>query len=377
MAITRAVFSGFETISDRESALLAPYATHSTRSKGRQYSESLQSYRGPYQRDRDRIIHTAAYRRLSHKTQVFTDQLGDYHRNRLTHTLEVCSIARTIARALRLNEDLVEAMALMHDIGHPPFGHSGEDVLNECLKEKGGFSHNQHALRIVELLENRYPDFPGLNLSHETLEGQRYRSAKQSTHLSPSLEAQVVDAADSVAYDSHDADDALELELLDIDQLLAVPMWHSAAARVRSRNTDSNPVLLRRAVVHELIDWQVKDLLQVSAEQLNRSQPKCPEDAKLLGKIIRQSLEVSEQKRELESFLMRNVYRHPDVLEVRERAQSALRELFDKLISHMEYLPTGYRERAERYGDCRTICDYIAGMTDRFAWREHERLCGH
>jgi dGTPase len=229
----------------------------------------------------------------------------------------------------------------------------------------------------VELLENRYPDFPGLNLSHETLEGQRYRSAKQSAHLSPSLETQVVDAADSVAYDSHDADDALELELLDIDQLLAVPMWRSAVDRVRSRNTDNNPVLLRRAVVHELIDWQVKDLLQVSADQLNRIQPKCPEDAKLPEQIICQSIEVSEQKRELESFLMQNIYRHPDVLAVRERAQSALRELFDKLTSHMEYLPTGYRERAETFGDCRSICDYIAGMTDRFAWREHQRLCVH
>ena len=162
-------FCGSQSIAERERLLIEPYAVHSTHTKGRKYPEAKQEYRGPFQRDRDRIIHTAAYRRLSHKTQVFTNEAGDYHRNRLTHTLDVCSIARTIARALRINEDLVEAMALMHDLGHPPFGHSGEDVLAECLENEGGFSHNQHALRIVEGLETRYPGFPGLNLSHETL----------------------------------------------------------------------------------------------------------------------------------------------------------------------------------------------------------------
>src|SRR6476620_9875087 len=215
-----------ETTVDRERVLLAPYAMHSADSAGRRHSEARHSYRGPYQRDRDRIIHSAAFRRLSQKTQVFTGDMGDYHRTRLTHTLEVSSIARTIARALRLNEDLVEALALAHDLGHPPFGHSGEEVLNECLQAEGGFSHNAQALRICELLESGYPDFPGLNLTTEVLEGQTHRAKKNADlgfgtgqHISPLLEVQVVDAADSIAYDAHDADDSLELGLVTLDQL--------------------------------------------------------------------------------------------------------------------------------------------------------------
>lgn len=364
------VWQEFETIERRESLLLAPYATHSSQSKGRKYQERTQSYRGPFQRDRDRIIHTAAYRRLSHKTQVFTSQEGDYHRNRLTHTLEVCSIARTVARALRLNEDLVEVMALMHDIGHPPFGHSGEDVLKECLKEEGGFSHNQHALRIVEELESPYLEFTGLNLSYETLEGQRYRADKQSMQICPSLEAQIVDAADSIAYDSHDADDALELGLLSIEQLLTVPMWRNAADRVQNKMDAPDHSPLRRAVIHELIDWQVKDLLQTATEQITRQHNI---EAKEL--MILQSVELQQQKTELERFLFDHVYRHPDVVKTRDRAQTALQELFHKMVDQEEYLPESFQRRAKTAGIHRSVCDYLAGMTDRFAWREHERLC--
>src|SRR6476646_3943509 len=201
---------------EREDLILAPYAMHSANTKGRRHPELDHPYRGPYQLDRDRIIHSAAFRRLSHKTQVFTGDMGDYHRTRLTHTLEVSSIARTIARALRLNEDLVEALALAHDLGHPPFGHSGEDVLDECLQNDGGFNHNAQALRIFELIESAYPYFPGLNLSCEVLEGQRHRADKgpSEPHECPLLEVQAVDAADSIAYDTHDADDSLELGLL-------------------------------------------------------------------------------------------------------------------------------------------------------------------
>ena len=369
------VWQELETIERRDSLLLAPYATHSSQSKGRKYSEHAQSYRGPFQRDRDRIIHTAAYRRLSHKTQVFTSQEGDYHRNRLTHTLEVCSIARTVARALRLNEDLVEVMALMHDIGHPPFGHSGEDVLKECLKEEGGFSHNQHALRIVEELESPYLEFPGLNLSYETLEGQCYRADKQSMQISPSLEAQVVDAADSIAYDSHDADDALELGLLNIEQLLTVPMWRNAADRVQSKTYAPNNSPLRRAVIHELIDWQVKDLLQTSTERITQRYTGCSNNIDLKELIILQSVELQEQKAELEHFLFQQVYRHPDVVKTRDRAQKSLHELFDKIVDQMEYLPESFQRRAQTAGVRRSACDYLAGMTDRFAWREHKRLC--
>ncbi len=364
-----------ESIVDREQLLLAQFAIHSADTKGRKYVEPAQNYRGPFQRDRDRIIHTAAYRRLSHKTQVFTNEVGDYHRNRLTHTLEVCSIARTIARALNLNEDLVEAMALMHDIGHPPFGHSGEDALDACLIDNGGFSHNQHALRIVEVLENRYPDFPGLNLSFETLEGQQYRAAKNEIDASPSLEAQVVDAADSIAYDSHDADDALELGLLDISQLTEIPIWINAVNKV-STGRNLSPVVLRRAVVHELIDLQVKDLLGSTADAIDRLQLKSAEAVKKAPPVVGHSKAIVRQKKELESFLMQNVYRHPNVIGVRDSAQHALRDLFEALRNKPRLLPENYFHRSEEIGIDRTIGDYIAGMTDRFAWREYDRLIG-
>ncbi len=218
-------------------------------------------YRGPFQRDRDRIVHSAAYRRLSAKTQVFTGELGDYHRTRLTHTIEVASVARTIGRALALNEDLIEALALVHDLGHPPFGHAGEDTLNECLRDEGGFSHNAQALRIVRELETRYHEFPGLNLSREVLEGQRTRIEHAAGSPWPLLEVQVVEAADSITYDTHDADDALELGLITLDELLIRPLWAAAADRVRGRYAALTGIELRRAVLHELIDWQVSDLL--------------------------------------------------------------------------------------------------------------------
>lgn len=362
------------TIAASESLLLAPYAIHSAQSKGRKFPESTQSYRGPFQRDRDRVIHTAAFRRLNHKTQVFTGDLGDYHRNRLTHTLEVSSIARTIARALRLNEDLVEVMALMHDIGHPPFGHSGEEVLNICMADDGGFSHNRHALRIVEHLENRYREFPGLNLSHETLEGQRSRADKKSTVIRPSLEAQVVDAADSIAYDSHDADDALELRLLTVDQLLEVPLWRLAAERVKAQAVDVDDMSLRRAVVHELIDRQVKDLLHTADKRLGEMAPASPDVAQKAPRTIVQSDELEQLKNELEEFLVQNVYHHQDVLKQRESAQASLREMFDCLVEHEDYLPEAFRARGAEVGIGRTVCDYLAGMTDRFAASEHARL---
>jgi len=243
--------SALQSVAVREAALLARYAMHSSESLGRKYSEPGHPYRGPFQRDRDRIVHSSAYRRLSGKTQVFTGDMGDYHRTRLTHTLEVASIARTVGRALALNEDLIEALALVHDLGHPPFGHAGEDVLDDCLKRQGGFSHNRHALRIVEQLETRYRDFPGLNLSREILDGQGARVDKSRAQLRPLLEVQVVDAADSIAYDTHDADDALELGLLSLDEILATPLWSQAARRLKIEYAALEPGELRRAVLHE------------------------------------------------------------------------------------------------------------------------------
>ena len=366
-------------IYQRESLLLAPYAMHSADSAGREHLEPPQAYRGPFQRDRDRILHSAAFRRLSYKTQVFTGEMGDYHRTRLTHTLEVSSIARTLARAFRLNEDLVEALALAHDVGHPPFGHSGEDVLDECLREESGndegFNHNAQALRIVELLENRYPEFPGLNLSREVLEGQSRRIDKLAAAAArPLLEVQVVDAADSIAYDSHDVDDSLELGLLDLGQLLAVPLWREAAERVRRRFASLDDPQLRRAIVHELINWQVADLIDVVERELTSRGIASVADVRRAPLIVAPSAEIAELKQGLEQFLFKTVYRHQAVEATRDAARQALREMFRIFVAAPERLPEKFRARVAIDGAARATADYLAGMTDRYALEEHRRL---
>jgi dGTPase len=399
----RMIEKGVDSVVERERTLLAAYAMHSADSAGRRHDEPPHPYRGPYQRDRDRILHSAAFRRLSHKTQVFTGEMGDYHRTRLTHTLEVASIARTIARALRLNEDLVEALAMAHDLGHPPFGHSGEEVLDECLEGHGGFNHNAQALRICELLESRYPDFPGLNLTLEVLEGQRERAEKdrgarsdgrgvatdesveavagsQSSTLAPHsslLEVQVVDLADSIAYDAHDADDALEIGLLDLGQLLKVPLWQDACQRVDGRFTNLDDRQLRRTIVHEVIDWQVSDALDVARRELTARQIQSVSDVRQTAVIIRPSPALAGKKAGLERFLFDTVYRHPDVLARRRLAQHALREMFDLLVNDPERMPVKFQRLAEREGVPRAVADYLAGMTDRFALEEHARLAAH
>ena len=360
---------------EREQFILAPYAMHSAQSKGRKHPEALHSYRGPYQRDRDRVVHSAAYRRLSAKTQVFTGELGDYHRTRLTHTHEVASVARTLGRALALNEDLIETLALVHDLGHPPFGHAGEDVLDECLHAVGGFSHNAQALRIVELLETRYADFPGLNLSYEVLAGQQQRVHKELTGTKrPLLEIQVVDAADSVAYDTHDADDALELHLLTLDELLETSLWAEAARRVQGRHADLDEGELRRAVLHELIDWQASDLIGQAIKRLAVFQIDSVEAVEVAELIIRPSEELAQQKLALEKFLFDRVYRHPDVLTHRIEAQGFLKEMFTTLNARPDLLPERFRDRISVVGQERSVGDYLAGMTDRYARREYDRL---
>lgn len=361
------------SIEKREAALLAPYAFHSADSRGRKHPEPPHPYRGPFQRDRDRIVHSAAYRRLSSKTQVFTGELGDYHRTRLTHTHEVASISRTLARALALNEDLVEALALVHDLGHPPFGHAGEDTLDECLRDEGGFSHNLHALRIVELLEKRYPNFPGLNLSLEVLEGQQTRTAK-GTLPSPLLEVQVVEAADSVAYNTHDADDALELGLVTLDEMLSTALWAGAGRRVKSRYRALEPDELRRAVLHELIDWQVGDLLEQTSQRIEKRGIDSTAAVRDAGMVVAPSQDIGQQKKELERFLHQHVYRHPNVLAHRERAQQFLRQMFDYFVGNPGKLPKSFVARAEQMGVRRSVGDYVAGMTDRYLEREYARL---
>ncbi len=366
-----------QSVAQRESLLLAPYAVHSVPNPGRRYPEPEHPYRGPFQRDRDRVTHSSAFRRLSDKTQVFTGDMGDYHRTRLTHTLEVASLARTLGRALRLNEDLIEALALAHDLGHPPFGHAGEDALDECLREYGGFCHNRQALVIVEELERRYPDFPGLNLTWETLAGQRSRVDKTAPRQDVSLEAQVVDAADSVAYDTHDADDALELKMLTFEDLTDIPLWREAADRVRQKWPSLRDRQMERALVRELIDWQVSDLLECSQQRILECGVDSPEAAKCAGLLIGPSPAMAKAKAELERFLHVRVYRRSDVMQTRRQVTSRLCEMFQTLLDHPERLPGEFAQRVDSVGPPRAVGDYLACLTDRSALDVYARMFPH
>ena len=368
----------------REALILASWAMHAHASRGRVHAEQPHPFRSPYQRDHDRIVHSAAFRRLAHKTQVFTAYPGDYHRSRLTHTLEVTSIARTLARALSLNEDLVETLALAHDIGHPPLGHAGEDTLNELLAGEGGFNHNRQALRIMEFLETRYPQFPGLNLSLEVLEAQATRK-RDGTAPPPLLETQVVDAADSIAYDTHDADDAIELGLLTLDELIELPLVADAAARVRDRYGLLIGVELRRAVLHELVDFQVAELIScaritLAAESINSvalvraffTTSASPGG----GRIVTPSDLVATGKQQLEQFLFQRVYRSEQVMRVRVAVQDKISRLFGWYCQRPAEMPAGYRQRALDMGAPRSVADYIAGMSDRYLDWEYQRCLG-
>lgn len=364
----------------REAALLAPWAMSATHSAGRVHAEPPHAFRSPYQRDRDRIVHSAAFRRLAHKTQVFTGYHGDYHRSRLTHTLEVTNIARTLARALALNEDLVETLALAHDIGHPPLGHAGEDVLADLLRDDGGFNHNAQALRIMELLESRYPQFPGLNLSREVLDAQATRK-KDGTAPAPLLETQVVDAADSIAYDTHDVDDAIELGLVTLEELLDLPLVAEAAARVSGRFGPLSGGELKRAVIHELVDFQVAELVRTTLALLRSLGIASVADVRAAWRqaaggtrrLVAHAPELAAAKRELERFLFERVYRSERVLASRVPAQRKLADLFGWYLAHPDTLPPRFRERAASCGIRRSIADYIAGMTDRFLDADHAR----
>jgi dGTPase len=365
----------------REAATLAPWAMPAAASAGRVHPEPPHPVRSPYQRDRDRVVHSAAFRRLAHKTQVFTGYHGDYHRSRLTHTLEVTSIARTLARVLGLNEDLVETLALAHDIGHPPLGHAGEDTLAELLRDEGGFNHNAQALRIVEFLETRYPDFPGLNLSREVLDAQASRR-KDGTAPAPLLETQVVDAADSIAYDTHDADDAVELGLVRLEELLELPLVAAAAVRVVDRHGPLAGVELRHAVLHEIVDEQIADLVASTRATLeSRGIDSVARvraaftgaDGGPAGRLVAHAPAIAAGKRELERFLFARVYRSDRVLAVRAPAQARLTRLFEWYCEHPAELPPRFRDRAADVGTRRSVADYVAGMTDRYLERDCDR----
>ncbi len=365
---------GLLTIAEREERILAPYAMRSVDSRGRKYPEPEHPYRGPFQRDRDRILHSAAFRRLSGKMQVFTGERGDYHRTRLTHTHEVASIARTIGRSLRLNEDLVEALALLHDIGHPPFGHAGEDALNACLAEHGGFSHNRYALTLAEELEQRHTDFPGLNLTQEVLEGQLTRVRDGQAATGRLLEVQVVDMADSITYDAHDTDDAVKLGLVSLDELRQLALIREAMRQVRRHSTSLEGNLLRKAVVHNLIDRQVSAVLAHVGSQLAAQEFRSAEEARASGYRLGPDSELAEQKAELERFLYQRVYRHPELMRVRQSAQERLVALFEVFQSDPQRLPARYVRRIDAVGVPRAIGDYLAGMTDRYCDQQYRQL---
>jgi dGTPase len=347
----------------REETLLASYAMHSCETLGREHPEPEHPYRGPFQRDRDRILHASAFRRLSGKMQVFTGDMGDYHRTRLTHTHEVASLARTIGRTLRLNEDLIEAMALLHDIGHPPFGHCGEDVLEDCLRDCGGFSHNRFALDLVTKIEQRYTDYPGLNLTVEVLSGQRFRTHKLDSD-SQMLEIQVVDAADSIAYDSHDLDDALKLGLLEWEQLDRLDLVQRAKSSVRLG--DVEPALRRPLLVHTMLDLQMGDFLQHSSRLLEGFGELSSQEVCKAGVSLGMSSQIEQEKRQLEGFLFEHVYRHPRLVEVRQKAAMRLRQLYRLLVGDPERLPPRVRGWVSSWGVERATGAYLAGMTDRF-----------
>ncbi len=369
-------------LEETERQQLAPWAAFSADSRGRIFEEPEHAYRTVFQRDRDRIVHSRAFRRLEYKTQVFVRHEGDHMRNRLTHTLEAAQIARTIARAMRLNEELAEAVVLAHDLGHTPFGHAGERVLAELMKDHGDFDHNRQSLRIVDLLEEHSADFRGLNLSYETREG----ILKHGCHWEhpvpvpeatsqPNLEAQVADHSDEIAYTNHDLDDGLRSGLLVLEELSELPLWRDTREAVRERQPEGSARVLHLRTIAALIDRLVTDLLEASSARLSARAPAdlaalraLPERAVGLGATLRGQL--AETKR----FLSERLYHHPRVLERSRQATPVIEGLFACFRSDPGLLPAHVQARTEIDGVERAIADYVAGMTDRFALQNHERL---
>ena len=371
-------------IEQREEALLAPYAMKSRHSKGRVHPEEEHSYRPCYQRDRDRIIHTTAFRRLEYKTQVFVNHEGDNYRTRLTHTIEVAQIARSIARALRLNEDLVETLALTHDIGHGPFGHAGEDALQEVMKDHGGFDHNLQGLRVVDFLEERYPGFKGLNLTWEVREGiNKHRTPfdqpDRNTALDPDqsslLETQVVDVSDEIAYDNHDLDDGVISSLLKEEELSKIPLWEKARWEILQVTPTLSGMILTKQIIRSLINSQITNLITASEKCLTENNIRSTEDVRRSSQrfIVFDAVMMGERKI-LKPFLMKNLYHHYRVVRMSDKARRFVKDLFEIYLKNTEQLPPNFSNRVPQEGSHRVICDYIAGMTDRFALDEYKRF---
>ncbi len=373
---------------------LAKWAAHERQSRGRRYPEPRHPYRGEFQRDRDRIIHSSAFRRLVYKTQVFVNHEGDLYRTRLTHSLEVAQIGRTVARALGLNVELIEAVSLAHDLGHTPFGHAGQDALNACMKPWGGFEHNLQSLRVVDELEQRYLAFPGLNLCFETREGIlkhcSKRDARKAGELGlrflerrqPGLEAQVANLADEIAYNNHDVDDGLRSGLLSEQALCSVPLFRRHYEPVQRRGVGAS----RRVIIHEtiraMINEAVTDLIETSRHHIAARQPGSSDDVRALpGPLIGFSPAIGSDHLKLKRYLRRHLYSHPQVIDITSRAQEMLKAVFERLLSDLNELPPEHAARARVWEDesgtagrARAVADYVAGMTDRFAYASYRRL---
>jgi len=373
-------------MADDERPDLAPYAARSRLSRGRRYPEEFKDRRPDFERDRDRIIHCTAFRRLEYKTQVFVNHEGDYYRTRLTHTLEVAQISKGIARRLRLNEDLAESIALAHDLGHTPFGHTGEETLDRLMSDCGGFEHNRQSLRVVEELEERYPNFPGLNLTWETREGLVKRSfggrAKLSgvpaafePDLAPTLEAQIIELADEIAYNNHDIDDGLESGYLKPGDLLEVTIWREINDKVRRKYQGLDGKKEKYQTISHLIGFLIGDLVENTRATLESRGIRSLDDVRAAGEaLVRFSPATQEKNRELKAFLHERLYRHYKMERMRLKARRTISRLFETYLENPTLLPFRHQQKARTEPLKRVICDYVAGMTDRYALEEYRRL---
>ena len=384
---------------------LAPYACHPDQSRGRRFAQAPAPTRTDFQRDRDRIVHSSAFRRLVYKTQVFLNHEGDLFRTRLTHSLEVAQLGRSIARSLQLNEDLVEAIALAHDLGHTPFGHAGQDALNDCMQAFGGFEHNLQSLRVVDELEARYPEFDGLNLTFETREGilkhcsRRHAQALDQqepggvghrflARTQPSLEAQLCNLADEIAYNAHDIDDGVRSGLVTLEQLQEVPLFDQFRQQVLTEFAFLSDVAQGRRLLYEsirrMLSTQVYDVISATEAAIAQENPTSVSDIRLAPPLVQFNAPMKQQSQVLKAFLLSQLYRHPQVMDMTGQAQQVVRKLFAEYMAAPHEMGAGVLARSEAgvsdsdsdASRARRVADYIAGMTDRFAGREYERLTG-
>jgi dGTPase len=371
-----------KALEEREDRFLAPYGMRSAKSRGRRHAEPEDANRTVYQRDRDRVIHSSSFRRLEYKTQVFVNHEGDNYRTRLTHSLEGAQIGRSVARSLALNEELTECLVLGHDLGHTPFGHSGEKVMAEMMAAHGGFEHNRQTLRILEVLEERYPKFPGLNLTWEVREGiikhqpesDAQAPADYAPGEAPTLEAQLVDFVDEIAYNNHDIDDGLASGMFTVDRIRAVALFREAHDEVLAEGIRADR-LMRHQIVRRIISRCTQDLVVTTLKSLRDAGVGSVEDVRKAGRrLVGYSPEMARRVKELKEFLFTNMYRHYRVVRMGDKAGRVLRDLFQSYTGEPLQLPPHYQERIPRDGVHRVVCDYIAGMTDRFAVDEHRKL---